>query len=630
MTAGSNRPSNSVLIAANELMGVSHLVKLTIVVEGRLIASYKDFRLTQHTGGHHQFTLVLDHDSLGAVEDHHMEQAQKLLGKRILVTFRYRNLTESPERDFIGVITQVGLSRENKNHGNIILSGYSPTILLDGATNMQSFGGDATISLNTIAQEVIKQGLGTQKYQVAVETEFGHVTYSCQYEETHYNYLVRLANEHDEQFYYDGDTLRFGRFPFPEKAIQLTFGRNVDQVDIRMKALHVKPSYYGYNSNRHQQLYTGASDIKHQSSLGQSAYKISQNTFTTHALQIAPLRAHTSKDLDAAQDSAAGSRSVDTFVTSGRCSVPFLYPSCLVEMEMIRPGTKKASYFTRLMIVGVEHHVDKLGNYTGHFEAVGYGTGHLPKASYQQPKAEPQFATIIDNKDTQGRVQVRFDWQSKGEQSDWIRVLSPDAGASELVQKNRGFVFIPEVGDRVMVGFVHGNPDRAYVMGGLFHGGIGAGGYQDNHLKTIQTRSGCMIQINDTENEGSITINDPSGNSWYMDGDGNVTVTAPKNITINAGKDINMVAGENINVNVGKDMSSSIGNDHTITVGKQHLFTSDSYNQNIKVDKSVVIGGRLEETTATTIHKATKGDVLIQSSGVAKILGKIDAKVNKG
>lgn len=630
MISGTTKPSNSVLIAANELMGVSHLVKLSIVVEGRLITSYKDFRLSQHTGTHHQFTLILDHDSLGEVEDHHLDQAQKLLGKRILVTFSYRNIKESPIRDFIGVITQVGLSRENKNHGNIVLSGYSPTILLDGASNMQSFGGDANISLNTIAREVIAQGLGSQKYQVVVDSSFGHVTYSCQYEETHYNYLVRLADAHGEQFYYDGETLRFGRFPFPEKPIQLIFGRNVDQVDIRMKALHVNPSYYGYNSSRHQPLYTGDSNIKHESSLGQSAYKISQKTFTTHALQVAPLRAHSSKDLDAAQDNTAGSRAVDTFVTSGRSTVPFLYPGCVADMEMIRPGTKKASYFTRLMIVGVEHHVDKLGNYSGHFEAVGHGTGHLPKAPFELPKAEPQFATIIDNKDVQGRVRVRFDWQRKSEQSDWIRVLSPDAGASDRVSKNRGFVFIPEVGDRVMVGFIHGNPDRAYVMGGLFHGGIGAGGYQDNHLKTIQTRSGCMIQINDTENEGSITINDPSGNSWYMDGDGNVTVTAPKNITINAGKDINMAAGENINANAGKDMSTSVGNDHTIMVSKQHLFTSNSYNQNVKTDKSILIGGRLDETTATTTHKATKGDVLIQSAGIAKILGKIDAKVNKG
>ncbi|MEJ5056208.1 phage baseplate assembly protein V [Sphingobacterium sp. MYb382] len=398
-------------------------------------------------------------------------------------------------------------------------------------------------------------------------SEFGHVTYSCQYEETHYNYLVRLATTHGEQFYYDGDTLRFGRFPFPEKAIQLTFGRNVDQVDIQMKALHVKPSYYGYNSNRHQPLYTGASQIKHESSLGQSAYKISQNTFTTHALQVAPLRAHTSKDLDAAQNSAAGSRSVDTFVTSGRSTVPFLYPSCLVEMEMIRPGTKKASYFTRLMIVGVEHHVDKLGNYTGHFEAVGHGTGYLPAVDYKQPKAEPQFATVIDNKDEKGRVQVRFDWQGQAEQSDWMRVLSPDAGSSEKVSKNRGFMAIPEVGDQVMVGFVHGNPDRPYVMGGLFHGQVAAGGGSGNNVKSLSSKSGHTVELNDA---GGITVMDKGQNFLILDGAGNADLTTQDSITISCGassiyinKDGDIVIkGKNIvtlGENIGVSGSATVG-----------------------------------------------------------------------
>jgi uncharacterized protein involved in type VI secretion and phage assembly len=33
---------------------------------------------------------------------------------------------------------------------------------------------------------------------------------------------------------------------------------------------------------------------------------------------------------------------------------------------------------------------------------------------------------------------------------------------------------IPEVGDQVIVNFVHQHPDRPFVMGGMFHGGIGA------------------------------------------------------------------------------------------------------------------------------------------------------------
>jgi len=147
-----------------------------------------------------------------------------------------------------------------------------------------------------------------------------------------------------------------------------------------MKALHVNPSYYGYNSSSHQGLSTGKSTIKHVSSLAKAAYTISQDTFKAPSLRVAPLKARTSKDLDAAQDSTAGSASVTAFTTSGRTSVPFLYPGCVVDMEMLQPGTKKSTYFTRLMVIEISHSVDKLGNYTGHFEAIGADTGYLAKA----------------------------------------------------------------------------------------------------------------------------------------------------------------------------------------------------------------------------------------------------------
>ena len=49
--------------------------------------------------------------------------------------------------------------QEEGNLGIIVLSGYSPTILLDAAPHTQSFGGSSSVSLNTIADAVIKEAL---------------------------------------------------------------------------------------------------------------------------------------------------------------------------------------------------------------------------------------------------------------------------------------------------------------------------------------------------------------------------------------------------------------------------------------------------------------------------------------
>lgn len=269
----------------------------------------------------------------------------------------------------------------------------------------------------------------------------------------------------------------------------------------------------------------------------------------------------------------------------------------------------------------VLHEVDALGRYSGRFEAIASDTGYIPTPDFTVPIAQPQIATVISNTDplNQGRITVKFDWQLH-DTTNFIRMMAPDAGGTGQVAQNRGYVAIPEVGDQVMVGFVHNHPDRPFVMGGMFHGGTALGGGINNHMRSIQTKSGIKVLMNDDEK--SVTILDPSGNTYFMDGAGSITVTAPKNMTFNA--------GENLTINVGKDMKTSVGNDNAVTIINDHKFTSKNYKQTINENKTINVTGDLKETTSTTTHKAKNGDILLQSSGVAKMLGKIDAKVNKG
>jgi hypothetical protein len=110
-------------------------------------------------------------------------------------------------------VVTVGFSQEKGSLGNIVLKGYSPTVLLDAAPHIQSFGGSQPVSLNSIADHVIREGLGQNKFDFRVDAQHGNVSYSSQYEETHYNYLARMAEAYGEQFYYDGEVLHFGKLP---------------------------------------------------------------------------------------------------------------------------------------------------------------------------------------------------------------------------------------------------------------------------------------------------------------------------------------------------------------------------------------------------------------------------------
>ncbi|MBB6369077.1 type VI secretion system Vgr family protein [Chryseobacterium shigense] len=545
---------NAQAIPESIIAGINRVVMLDIVIEGQLIKYFKHFKLVQSASKHHEFSLMLAHDTLGGPENHNLQEAQNFLGKRITVVFKYKDIEQGPERNFVGVITEVGFSQEKGSLGNIVLKGFSPTVLLDAAPHIQSFGGGQEVSLNSIADHVIKEGLGQNKFDFRVDAQHGNVPYSSQYEETHYNYLARIAEAYGEQFYYDGEVLHFGKLPPQEKPVKLTYGSSVSDIAIKMKAQHVSPSFYGYNSSKNEKLTTGSSKISHTSDIAKRAYEISEKTFKTPSLRVAPIKATSFMDIDASQKGTAGSKASEVFITSGATTVPFLYPGCTADIEMRKADTNDTSYFTKLMIIGVTHEVDARGYYDGTFEAIAADTGFIPRPEFENPKAESQFAKIISNTDplNQGRVKVQFDWQSGQDTTEFIRVMSPDAGSSDKVSKNRGFMSVPEVNDQVIVNFVHQHPDRPFVMGGMFHGGIGAGGGAGNNVMSLSSKSGNIIQFHDG---CGIEIKDRNGNHVTLSGTGDINTFVSNNSTEDIGNNLTINVETNTTINVGKGKS---------------------------------------------------------------------------
>ncbi|WP_228412548.1 MULTISPECIES: phage baseplate assembly protein V [unclassified Chryseobacterium] len=602
-------------IAESFIAGINRVVKLDIVIEGKIIKHFKHFKLTQSAAKHHEFSLMLAHDTLGNAENHNLEEAQGFLGKRITVVFKYKDLEKGAERNFVGVITEVGFSQEKGSLGNIILKGYSPTVLLDAAPHIQSFGGGQPVSLNSIADQVIREGLGQNKFDFRVDAQHGNVSYSSQYEETHYNYLARMAEAYGEQFYYDGEVLHFGKLPPQEKAIKLTYGSSVSDIAVKMRAQHVNPTFYGYNSSKNEKLATGSSKITHASDIARRAYEISEKTFTTPSLRVAPIKASSFMDIDASQKGTAGSKASEVFITEGTTTVPFLYPGCTADIEMRKTGSNQTSYFTKLMIIGVTHEVDARGYYDGKFEAIAADSGFIPRPEFEMPRAEAQFAKVISNTDPldQGRVQIQFDWQNGQDTSEFIRVMSPDAGSSDKVNKNRGFMSVPEVGDQVIVNFVHQHPDRPFVMGGMFHGGIGAGGGAGNNVMSLSSKSGHIIKLNDA---GGMEIKDKNGNYVKLSGDG----------------DINTYVSNNSTEDIGNKHTINIATKSTIDVGKGNsTFTMDNKGKvSIKSSKEIKL-----ETGSSSVTMDESGNITIKGINITiegtntKIIGSTLTELGK-
>jgi len=593
-------------VSDNHHTGINRLVKLSLVIEGQVIRYYKHFKLSQSAKRHHEFSLTLAHDALGDRQSHTLDEANKFLGKRLTAVISYKDIESSPERTFVGVITGVGFSQEKMSLGNIVLSGYSPTILLDGAPHIQSFGGGQPVNMGIIADDVIKQGLDKSRFDVRIDTnDYSQIIYSSQYNETHYNYLARMAEAYGEQFYYDGEVLHFGKLPTQNKPIKLIYGSSANDIKVELKAVHTKPQFYGYNSSKNERLSSSETPVQHVGDLAKTAYSLNDKIYKTPALQMAPIKASTHLDVEYSQKSASGSEAVNVFSISGNTTVPFLHPGCVADVQMRKLDSNESSYFTKIMITETTHEIDTIGHYSGSFEGIASDTGFLPKPEFSLPKAEPQIATVISNTDPegQGRVQVRFDWQTN-DTTRIIRMMSPDAGGTDQITQNRGYVAIPEVGDQVMVNFVHSHPDRPFVMGGMFHGGVGLGGGVDNRVKSIQTRSGHRVIF--TEDE-SIIITDKSGNEIHLDTTGsNINITAPETINIKC-KNFNIDVSENMATTVGVNKSNTIGMNNTESVGAMKITS-------VIGNASTYITGKLTEIIEGDVEsEVKKGKTVVNS-----------------
>lgn len=135
-------------------------------------------------------------------------------------------------------------------------------------------------------------------------------------------------------------------------------------------------------------------------------------------------------------------------------------------------------------------------------------------------------ALVTDNQDPdgQGRVRIKLPWSPDNDGSAyeaWARIATMMAG------NNRGSWFIPDPDDEVLIAFEGGDTRRPYVVGMLWNGSDSPPERMDNdnNLKTILSRAGIRITMDDTSGAVKLTLSTPGGHSLEFD-DGSRSVTA--------------------------------------------------------------------------------------------------------
>ena len=598
---------------------------ISVSIDGKRLFSFKSLKLHQSINDHHRFELLLDLETGGNRYVHNLKDSAKWLGKKVAIRMK-----KSGVPAFLGVVTNVSLHRKNSDFGHILVSGYSTTYLLENGRNFHSWS-DCT--LDDIVKELCTDaGVRMQVHSEYTET----IDYICQYNESDFAFIKRLALQYNEWLYYNGTELIFGKPKLPE-PVGLEFGTSLTSLDIGVQTLARPAKVFSYLAMHDQSLAEPTPDnaSSGQDILGRNAFQASLDIFKKPANQYALPRINYSTEMRNYVRKKQEAEAAESHYVIGTSEHTDLTVGSIVKLTssfLERVGSVTSESLGKFIIIDITHTASEEGYYSNEFRAIPAVTHYLPLPDVDMPIAEPQMAKVIKNEDKlgHGRVKVQMNWQTGNMSTDWIRVMTPDGGSSDEVRTNRGFVFIPEVGDHVLVGFRHGDPNRPYVMGSLFNGTTGAGGFAENHLKSIRTRSGHAIELNDSLSSLGITIKDRKGNYIHINSyEDSIVVNAEKDITFNAGETFTVNA-KNMALNIEENTIESVGGDRISTIGNKVSLEASEKEEYISKDSNVNIGGLLTQEAGEIVQSATSGDSVFMAEGKALLQGKDDARICKG
>jgi len=492
--------------------------KLDIYIGGTPITSFK----TEH----HDFELVCRTDVLEKLSKEMVFQTKNFLGEPFIVQIKALGFTGGyKELAFKGIVTSVNSTKgfQNASGDSVVISGKSSSIIADDGPHYASHND---VSLSDILQKTF-QGYDVSTLAIAFDpTKTEALHYSVQQNESAYEYATRLAAQHSEWFYYNGNALVFGKTEYD--TILLSYGVDLQEFSLELAP---KPNKYKYFTNDY------LTDEQHEKSTTEVDAGVNGFNQFANDKSESIFSKETAVYINSYDDAKLKQRLDKHVIQQKKATV---VNQVIIKGKSDNPGVNIGDVVTiqddmTSYIIKVNHFATENGKYQNEFEGVTADLDVYPNTDMMAfPKSETQVATVMENVDPDGmsRIRVQFPWQKPyGELTPWLRIVSPHAGGE------KGFHFIPEKGEEVLVGFEGGNAERPYVMGSMYTGTAQPGAFQSdaNNIKAIQSRSGTKMVLDDKA--GSMLLTDQGTASMIMDGSGNTSVATDESHKTTVGED---------------------------------------------------------------------------------------------
>jgi len=593
----------------------------------------KDKLIFRHLQGNEKLSELFEY-TVEAISEINNLAFDNIVGKPVGVTLEFTN---SYKRYIHGIATAFTQAKSDKTpDAETHLTVYHVTLrpwfwFLTLTKNCQIF---QNMSTPEIIKAIFKE-LGFSDFKDSLKGTYTKREYCVQYDETAFSFVCRLM-EDDGIFYF---------FEHSESKHTLVLADD----------LSVHQNVIGYNKVRFWEIYESSNpeDVIHKCFISQQTlpakYAIDDYHFETPSTDLktevtgkstSKMRIYEYQSYQGGIDTtSAADKVANTRIQSFEWQKKILFGEsyCIgfgagrkFTLEKHPRKDINAEYIIYSLSISAS-----LTEYSNSFQAIPATVQFRPIVSTPKPRiAGLQTAVVTGPKgeeiytDKYGRIKVQFHWDQKGKKDEqttcFIRVNQSWAG------KAWGRLFLPRIGQEVLVSFVNGDPDRPLVIGSVYNAEqtVPYALPANKTKSTLKTRSSLK---GGTEDFNEIFFEDKKGEELFYQ-------HAQKDMTIMVEHDRQKTVGNDEINKIKKNRTTTIEEEHeTLTVEKGNRFVyvkTGNETHEVKGKRDLkVTGNETHKNDANFTHEVTgnyklkvMGTLTIEVTGNVSIKGSQNIK----
>lgn len=534
---------------------------------------------------------------------------KKVLGKNVQIEFKDGD--GNTNHKFKGIVLQVNSSLSDDHFYEFNISGSGDFCKINEIAECHSFYKK---KLDAIITKAFEKSSLKDKVKKAPQTS-KELHYIVQYNQTLFSFMSSLAMRFGEWMFYDGENLQFGKKPEGD-VIELNSPADVSNLNISAHAIKKPESAVATDIFKSTTIKSSTIENAPDDDFIKAGADSGETIFENPGGNIflsAGFNQDDSDDKYKLEQQAILSSSV--FITGNtRNNKVFIGKKIKIKDAQDDAGRT-------YIITQSQHSVSNFSNYINYFTAVPVEVLAPPYTDpLFAPKATPQAAIVTDNEDDAGlsRVKVKFPWMADDEKTPWISVSVPHAG------KDKGFRFLPEKDDEVLIDFWDNNAELPFVSGSIYtdknKSGIAESG---NNIKMIGSRSGRRLQIDDDNGLLYLEDNFPDQNPLNI-----VSLhrkDTDKKIMIESKESNDQYTAIRLNNQESLDLGLVVGGDLLLEINMKKegpmISIKSKGDIEIKADQNVNINGSEINLQATNIKITADSNLEMKGSAEAKLEG---------